>query len=577
MIVTADKNNRCSNFYPLLFAGITAFLKSSFLVYRLKGTFDISLFFQLLNNDLSILGCIGFFCCIHSITSFPKLLVSSVTIVAALFSLWYILDTYFIYLLNTRLPLSDSIRSFLDNDNPSEITLCLLSIAAYLSFVTFGKNFSFAPQKPALTVALTFLLIWVPRQDPLGDLNRFATTLVRRQEQRSFIGRAQPQYNEAMLLAHQAALPLHGNISTTQRPLKNIIMIIIESWSSIDSEASGGEKTLLPLVEAYATQHGRVYTNFYANFISTEGGLVSLLGGIPPLEYPESRWTFEKSFSIQDSITKNYAKAGYTTAAITTGPLAFLEKGTLLSSLGFKIILGLENSPLFSSAPKFAFGAPPDEYLYKAGISLMNKLRTTAMPWFLVLETITTHLPYINPSGKDHSESAVWHYTDTHTYNFIKHLEEEHFFDDGILIITSDHHKRELVSTQEKRLLGNAAEYKIPLFILGAGVTAQSKDSRLLQQSDLLSKLPQIINTQEDMITPLVTGSTYTVKPLFYGTNPVNEKIVHRNGSVYTWQRSGRSFSWISQTPPLDIAQEIESYLHRRLSRYQFCSTTGKC
>ena len=64
----------------------------------------------------------------------------------------------------------------------------------------------------------------------------------------------------------------------TERP--NIIMIILESFSSHLMETLGGEPGIAVNMDEFAKE-GILFTHFYANSFRTDRGLVSIISGYP--------------------------------------------------------------------------------------------------------------------------------------------------------------------------------------------------------------------------------------------------------------------------------------------------------
>lgn len=70
----------------------------------------------------------------------------------------------------------------------------------------------------------------------------------------------------------------------------------------------------------------------------------------------------------------------------------------------------------------------------------------------MVLQTISFHKPYNTPYGKT-QEDAI-RYSDKTLFYFYLQLKKAKFFDNGILVIVSDHRKMEPLKEKEKTALG---------------------------------------------------------------------------------------------------------------------------
>ncbi|MDX1379622.1 MAG: sulfatase-like hydrolase/transferase, partial [Xanthomonadales bacterium] len=121
------------------------------------------------------------------------------------------------------------------------------------------------------------------------------------------------------------------------RGRRNVVLVIVESWSSWHSEAFGGYQNWTPQLDA-AAQRGVILDDFHAVAYSTERGLVGLLAG-QDLWAPFHSWLkgelFYGLWGLRPSLASVFTDAGYHAAFLTTGPLSLYRKGEWLRSLGF--------------------------------------------------------------------------------------------------------------------------------------------------------------------------------------------------------------------------------------------------
>jgi phosphoglycerol transferase MdoB-like AlkP superfamily enzyme len=94
--------------------------------------------------------------------------------------------------------------------------------------------------------------------------------------------------------------------------------------------------------------------------------------------------------------------------------------------------------------------------LYAKAIELTEK---QSAPYFLAMQTISSHEPYYTPDGK--GEEVTLKYVDKSIYEFYQNLQKEHFFDNGILIILADHRKIDTASSEEKEKYGKTTPSRI--------------------------------------------------------------------------------------------------------------------
>lgn len=283
----------------------------------------------------------------------------------------------------------------------------------------------------------------------------------------------------------------------------DIFLLIIESWSAYQSAHFGGEDWT-PRLDALAAR-GWAFTNFHANGILTEDGIISLVAGeepIMPAGGVRRGWLecFAGFMGADRALPKLLAPAGYRACWLTTGPIRFSCKHQFLDLAGFDL-LSDGSDPFYGRGengapwPIGAFG-PPDRALYLRALDLLDAIdrgreRTGALhPWLLVLETTSSHLPLHNPDGPPHDEASVMAYVDREAAAFVEGLRGRGFFrDGGLLIVTADHRSMGPVTDRERRRFGPTATWHIPLFFLAEWLPSGVKDGRLAAQTDLAPTL----------------------------------------------------------------------------------------
>jgi hypothetical protein len=275
------------------------------------------------------------------------------------------------------------------------------------------------------------------------------------------------RYSEAGVAAarERAAEILPLACRRTEPDRRNVVVLILESWSSYQSPAFGGHLDWTPELDALARENVR-YTRLHAGGFSTNEGLVNILGGVrlwAPFEHLFDAAEFGHAWGIEGGMAEVFARAGFSTAFLTTGPLSFLRKGEWLRQLGFDHVEGNEH-PFYRDWPRIAFHAAADEALYRRALEWMEGEADS--PYLLVLETVSTHQPYIHPEHGDYDIEGSFRYADRWAAWFHERLVERGFFDDGVLLIVSDHRSMTPVSVEERRAFGRGAASRIPMILV---------------------------------------------------------------------------------------------------------------
>ena len=94
-------------------------------------------------------------------------------------------------------------------------------------------------------------------------------------------------------------------------------------------------------------EEGTLFRNFFANHQASEGGLISLLGGYPPMHFPNASPYMFDEFAIQPSVLAEYRQQGYYTGFLTNSDLGFIGMDHYLHGLGFSDLIPPPLCPLY--------------------------------------------------------------------------------------------------------------------------------------------------------------------------------------------------------------------------------------
>jgi len=269
----------------------------------------------------------------------------------------------------------------------------------------------------------------------------------------------------------------------------DIVMVVVESLSMPQSQLFSGMQNWTPELDALTAQGLRL-SNFYANGVTTEQGLISILTGEPPVEkgLESAVNIFEQFNAPQQTLPRMLSALGYQTAFLTTGNLNFLDKGTWLSQIGFAFVEGHE-ADYYAPYKRYAFDAAPDDALYARSLQQLSYMRRTRhAPIFAVLETVTTHAPYIDPASEVVSQEKVVRYADHALGEFARKLAATGYFENGYVVVLGDHRAMIPASAAELSTYGDRAYARIPLAVIGKGLHG-TNETRNFSQSDLLPSL----------------------------------------------------------------------------------------
>jgi hypothetical protein len=291
----------------------------------------------------------------------------------------------------------------------------------------------------------------------------------------------------------------------------DIIIIISESLSQVDSLRSGGVFNRLARIDNEILPEGLTLTNVVSNGSGTADAMAALFLGIEPLptslvgndlleRFPPAckNKTEMKSISDQkNSCERNLIcrakNNGYKTFFITNSPLGFGNAGPWLKELGFDYVEGNE-SAYFSKYPRYTFGSPSDNTLYNRAYEVISKERG---PYLLALLTVSLHPPYTLPDEKyrisDDAKLNQLNYVDHETTDFYERLKNTGFFNNGVLLLIGDHHHMAPFEPGEIRSKGIDSNGRVIAGLIGRGFNKGVINNALLNQSDISTILNLIV------------------------------------------------------------------------------------
>jgi hypothetical protein len=348
----------------------------------------------------------------------------------------------------------------------------------------------------------------------------------------------------------------------------NIILVIVESLSSINSNRTSGVGNLLGGFDQLS-EEGVLFRNFFANHQASEGGVIALLSGIPPMHFPTATPYMFDEFAILPSVIGEYQEQGYYTEFLTNSDLSFIGLNHYLEGVALDRSRGRDEIASMRDATRVVQDAPSDKLLYAEALSVLSQQTSSQSPHLMVLATTSTHLPYTHPEGGPDTAAAVWAWSSQQLSDFYLQLQVTGFFDDGILLITGDHRQMRRLTKQESEKYGGSARARVPLLVIGNEYPANTIDDRFFQQSDLLRMLGVLVQPQAILSAHPIWVERYNRK---FGRIELIDNLSVFDQSdegqyEYKLAITGNHIEWIGNTP--EFATDIELQIHKQRSLHQ--------
>ena len=554
--------------YPLglaLFALFLAFYKAASLMTEMGGVGFTLL--NLVGLDALFLTLLFIVALLKSYIR-PKILSITLWLLLFCMTLFYLVDSFVLLALNEHASLFEIGRyapewgvvlSFFDRSAYFAILLLLVSMFVFRKSSPAVKRFGLTLLAVAL-ISTGLSAVSAPR--PLRFYAMFsAHELFGRVGSRQAV----TSYSTAELQFY-AALKREAVTPPPSKP--DIILLIVESLSSINSKRVSGSPGLLGTFDKLA-EEGVLFRNFFANHQASEGGLIALLGGFPPMHFPTATPYMFDEFAIQESVIAEYRQQGYLVEFLTNADLAFIGMDHFLNGLGLDRSRGRDDVEAMKLAPRVVQDAPSDAYLYQEALLTVGRLMALDQPFLLTIATTSTHLPYTHPSGGPDTAEAVWKWSMQQLVSFYQQLSESGYFENGILLITGDHRQMRPVTDVEIERYGASARARVPLLAIGNAYTRGGIDDRFFQQSDLLRMLGRIERKESSLSPQPIWVERYNRK---YGRIELISNLsvfdeADHGRQEYRIKVPGNHVEWLGERP--GFARRIETGIHTQRSLHQ--------
>lgn len=276
----------------------------------------------------------------------------------------------------------------------------------------------------------------------------------------------------------------------TERP--NIIMIILESFSSHLMETLGGEPGIAVNMDEFAKE-GILFTHFYANSFRTDRGLVSIISGYPA-QPTTSIMKYTRKTQSLPSIPASLKKAGYDLQYYYGGDADFNQHAFVSGIYRVEKIVSQNDFPVSERLSKWGVH---DHILFHR---ILTDLKTEPQqePFFKILQTSSSHEPFEVPYSKlSNAKLNAFAYTDSCAGDFVRQLKETPLWKNSVVLFVPDH----LGVYPESIDHLSPERYTIPLILTGGAVKEPQRITAYGSQIDIAATLLAQLGLPHDDFT----------------------------------------------------------------------------
>ncbi|MGN1281535.1 MAG: LTA synthase family protein [Succinivibrio sp.] len=347
------------------------------------------------------------------------------------------------------------ISDFIFNKKQVFLTLMLLVISIVYSYIYFYKSKKARWTGAVMLFTLFSCIYFLPSASSAGNEAVFSNVFTSGNASKN----ANLGYSGSYDEYHEPVIEIKG---LNQK--KNVILLVVESLSSYQSAFFNGIKNNTPNIDRLA-QEGITFTNYNSNGFHTDTGNFAILSSLPSINGSLRSITDPKF--LKDSFVHKFVSEGYSTYCVYSANDVGLQNRIKKVAGINKAYTGKES--FYKNSERLSFDSVPDQDMFDMIMTLLPKWQEHG-PFLTHIMTTTTHGPYIVPKTHELSYEKTINYADDAIYKFYNDLKKAHFFDNGMLVITSDHRAMLSFSSVEQSRYGRAGISKIPLIIIGSGI-----------------------------------------------------------------------------------------------------------
>jgi phosphoglycerol transferase MdoB-like AlkP superfamily enzyme len=352
------------------------------------------------------------------------------------------------------------------------------------------------------------------------------------------------------------------DVSLINTPRPNVILIILESFTSRIIEPLGGESGVTPNINQLAKE-GILFDRFYASGDRTDKGIISLLSGYPA-QPQTSIIKFPNKTQSLPSFPRAMEDLEYKTSFVYGGDIGFANMESYLTMMGFGHIT--EDDDFDSDINNSKWGVH-DHFVFNR---LLEESDSASTPFFKVMLSLSSHEPFDvpveKPFRKGDDEASLFlnacHYTDSSLGVFIQQAKTKAWWKNTLVVITADHGHR----FPDQNELKQKERFQIPLLFLGGALT--KKDSVI-----------HTVGSQTDLGTTLL-GQLHSDSTSFrFGKNLLAKEVtpfavyIFNNGFGYIDAQNEFIYdfdfkNYIKQSGPDQEKKWGEAYIQSLFSDY---------
>ncbi|KQQ62031.1 hypothetical protein ASF66_10035 [Pseudomonas sp. Leaf129] len=280
-------------------------------------------------------------------------------------------------------------------------------------------------------------------------------------------------------------------------PIKNVVVILMESFAGHSVGALGAEGNITPYFDKLA-QEGLLFDHFFSSGTHTHQGMFATMGCFPNLPgFEYLMQTPEGSHKLSGLPEMLSAARGYDDVYVYNGDFAWDNQSGFFSNQGMTTFIGRNDyvNPVFSD-PTWGVS---DQDMFNRGNEELAKRGAAGKPFYALLQTLSNHVPYALPAelpvdkvtgrGSLDLHLTAMRYSDWALGQFFEKARKEPYFKETLFIVLGDHG----FGNEQQITEMDLGRFNIPLLLIGPGI------------QEKFGKVNHTVGSQPDVV-PTIMG-----------------------------------------------------------------------
>lgn len=279
-------------------------------------------------------------------------------------------------------------------------------------------------------------------------------------------------------------------------PIKNVVVILMESFAGHSVGALGNESQITPAFDKLAKE-GLLFDHFFSNGTHTHQGMFATMGCFPNLPGFEYLMQTPEGAHKLSGLPALLSARKYDDVYVYNGDFAWDNQSGFFSNQGMTTFIGRNDfiNPVFSD-PTWGVS---DQDMFDRGAQELAARAKAGKPFYALLQTLSNHTPYALPKdlpvpvvtghGSLDQHLTAMRYADWAVGQFFEKARKEPYFKETLFILVGDHGFGNDQQVTEMDL----GRFNVPMLMIAPGI------------QDKFGAVSHTVGTQIDIV-PTIMG-----------------------------------------------------------------------